>query len=239
MIESEADGNLMCVAIQRDEWYPSRVNFGNSDKHCGLAISETFRGKELEVVKSNSAFVWYFSSLYNNEVGANSQLYTISHENMDSTYDGYSRRCMYFGSEGADIYPTLQSCVDYEDSSKCPWGNGQPNPEFESDLCDFRTASNSQKEMEVKLGLIANGQAVFNIQAVKVVEKKYIIQANAHDGDGWDCLTFEDAGASTNPSRYNWGNGDDWCGVGDWDGYGKEMSLLNNKQAIFILTKLP
>jgi len=238
MIESEADGNKMCVAIQNDEWYPTRVNEGNGDNWCGLSIGEDFEGKETEVVKSNPAFVWYFSNLYNNEVGVDSQLYTISHENMDSTYDGYNMRCMYFGSEGEDIYPTLQSCVDFEDAGKCPWGNGQPNPTFDSKLCDFQTPTNSDQETEVKLGLIANGQAVFNVQAVKVVEKKYIIQANARDGDGWDCLAFEDSGAATNPSRYNWGNGEDWCGVGDWDGYGKEMALLNNKQAVFILTKL-
>merc|ERR1719460_3098306 len=80
--------------------------------------------------------------------------------------------------------------------------------------------------------------AIFQIKAVKLVEKKYIIQARARSNGNWECLAFEDQGAATNPSRYNWGNGEDWCGVGDWDGYGKEMALLNNKQAVFIFTQL-
>ena len=75
-------------------------------------------------------------------------------------------------------------------------------------------------------------------------ESKFLLQNAANgntdsmDNTLWECVVFEKAGASTNPSRYNWGNGDDFCGVGDWEGLGKEIALLNNKQAVFILTSL-
>merc|ERR1712138_127364 len=89
-----------------------------------------------------------------------------------------------------------------------------------------------------------NTQAVFKITPVKLNANKYIIQNAAkgntnYEGDAlWECLAFEKNGAATNPSRYNWGNGDSWCGVGDWEGLGKDVALMNNKQAVFILTFL-
>ena len=73
---------------------------------------------------------------------------------------------------------------------------------------------------------------------------KYILQS-ASKGTStlggqkiWECLAFEEQGAATNPSRYNWGNGDSYCGAGNWEGTGKVVGLLNNKQAVFILTYL-
>jgi len=80
------------------------------------------------------------------------------------------------------------------------------------------------------------------VTPLKLNENKYILQSasKGHKGqDGtpiWECLAFEEQGAATNPSRYNWGNGDTWCGAGDWEGEGKVYGLLNNKQAVFILT---
>merc|ERR1711865_1135598 len=80
---------------------------------------------------------------------------------------------------------------------------------------------------------------LFKVESIKMSEKKYIIQSKSQDGEGsYECVSFDNEGAATNPSRYSWGNGDDFCGVGDWEGYGKEMALLSNKQAIFILTSL-
>merc|ERR1711865_60416 len=49
-----------------------------------------------------------------------------------------------------------------------------------------------------------------------------------------ECLAFADGGSATNPKRYNWGNGDDWCGIHVFDGTAtKQAALLKNKQAVF------
>ena len=89
---------------------------------------------------------------------------------------------------------------------------------------------------------VADGLAVWKITPLKLSESKYILQSaskggmDQHGNKVWECLTFEEQGAATNPSRYNWGNGDDWCGVGNWEGQGKAIALMDNKQAVFILT---
>jgi len=230
MMQSEADGNKQCLAILNNEWFPSRVDYGENGP-CGYSVVGG-----LARVKANNALTWKFTALNNNEVGQDSQLYTISHQSMEpvTSYGGDSTRCMYFGGLGRDVYPSLQSCVDYVDEGDCPWGKGK-----DAGLCDFQSVSDENyTPAEKKENLIANGNAVFKVQAVKMSEQKYIIQAKARDGSGWDCIVFDNEGAATNPSRYNWGNGETFCGVGDWEGYGKEMSLLNNKQAVFILTGL-
>jgi hypothetical protein len=236
MIESEADGTKQCLAIMNEEWFPTRQFLGNGDDYCGIAVDETSDVSPLQLVKANSAFVWKITPMYSNQVGKNNQLFTISHANTDSAYEGGGNdRCLYFGNGGKDVYPSLQSCIDYQ--SDCPWGYAPPSL-TQGSLCDFQVADPDASREDIKEALIQNGQAIFQIKAVKLVEKKYIIQARARSNGNWECLAFEDQGAATNPSRYNWGNGEDWCGVGDWDGYGKEMALLNNKQAVFIFTQL-
>jgi len=236
MIESEADGTKQCLAIMQGEWFPTRQFLGNGDSYCGIPMSADDTRTPTQVVKSNEAFVWTVSNMYNNEVGKNNMLFTISHANTDADYEGGPRsRCLYFGNKGQDVYPSLQSCIDYEDD--CPWGYGATSIS-QGILCDFKLADSLASRNDIKEALIANGQAIFQIKAVKMTEKKYIIQSRSRTDGSWECLAFEDQGAATNPSRYNWGNGEDWCGVGDWDGYGKEMALLNNKQAVFIFTEL-
>lgn len=231
MIESEADGTKQCLAIMPEEWFPTRQFLGNGNGFCGVAVPEDSEKSAIDIVKENKAFVWSVSNMFNNDVGENNQLYTISHGNTDPTYQGGESRCLYFGNGGQDVYPSLQSCIDYE--GNCPWGSGTTSPSL-TNYCDFQTDSE-----DIRTALIENGQAVFQIKSVKMVEKKYIIQSKSRtDKSTWECLAFEDQGAATNPSRYSWGNGDEWCGVGDWDGYGKEMALLNNKQAVFIFTEL-
>lgn len=91
---------------------------------------------------------------------------------------------------------------------------------------------------------MANGQAIWKVTTLKLSEKKFLLQS-AGRGDTdvggrlkFECLVFEKQGAATNPSRYNWGNGDTFCGVGDWEGTGKDIALMANKQAVFILTSL-
>jgi hypothetical protein len=234
LIESEAgaEGSRQCLAILRDEWFPTRVNYGNSDKFCGFAVPDGTN--PLEVASSHAEVKWSLRALNNNEPTSDSELYTISHANMDSSTDGPAR-CMYFGSLGSDVYPTLTSCVDYEDALSCPWGTGE--------FCGYnpRGQAGGAKSSALmrKKNLIRDGTAVFKIKPVKMSEGKYIIMAmNRAKTDFHSCIAFEEQGAATHPSRYNWGNGDDWCGVGDWEGYGKEMALLNNKQAVFIFTNI-
>jgi len=243
MIESEADGNRQCLGIFNGEWYPKRFDNGGSGP-CGYGDKYA---DGIALVKGNTALKWTFTALYNNEAGFDSQLYTISHESMGGSSGGSGKRCMYFGSMGTDIYPTLQSCVDYIGGVDCPWGPQSDR----TNMCDFQIIDKSQVVSgaglpEKKLALIENGQAVFKVESIKMSEKKYIIQSKSQDGKGsYECVSFDNEGAATNPSRYSWGNGDaieggssDFCGVGDWEGYGKEMALLSNKQAIFILTSL-
>jgi len=129
---------------------------------------------------------------------------------------------------GADIYPSLQHCKDYEGNmDMCPWSRPR------EDYCGF----GKDNLLNAQYGY----QAVWRITPLKLNDRKFIIQSSAHgvrDQDGqlsFECLAFEKNGAATNPSRYNWGNGDAWCGAGDWEGQGKDIALLNNKQAVFII----
>ena len=234
MIESEADGNRQCLGIFNDEWYPKRFDNGGSGP-CGYGTEDKYAAG-IALVSGNTALKWTFTALYNNQAGVDSQLYTISHAGMGGSSGGSGKRCMYFGSMGTDIYPTLQSCVDYIGGVDCPWGAEADG----TNMCDFKIIGDGEATLEAKkLALIENGQAVFKVESIKMSEKKYIIQSKSQDGEGsYECVSFDNEGAATNPSRYSWGNGDDFCGVGDWEGYGKEMALLSNKQAIFILTSL-
>merc|ERR1712167_98876 len=116
--------------------------------------------------------------------------------------------------------------------STCPWGSTDSKP-----YCDFQV--DSRTTTDTRGALVDNKLATFKISAVKVIENKFIIQSSARASKNiWECLAFEEQGAATHPSRYNWGNAADWCGVGDWNGYGKQVALMNNKQAVFIFTFL-
>lgn len=91
--------------------------------------------------------------------------------------------------------------------------------------------------------VMLNLQAVWQVTTIKLNERKFLLQSARGNEQGRDleglpmfeCLVFEKQGAATNPSLYNWGNGDTFCGVGDWEGKGKDIALLSNKQAVFIL----
>jgi len=227
LIESEADDNRMCMVMMEEEWYPSRVNYGNGDKYCGISIPADEEKGPLQLVKQMvPGAVWKLTALYGNVDTGYGDIYTIQSRVNQQWH------CLFFGNDGLDMYPSLQTCTgwDINDMANCPWNN--PGKSF----CGFSTEPDSLRE---------NGQAVWKISPVKLVESKFIIQNHAKqlrssiEGDSlWECLAFEKQGAATNPSRYNWGNGDDWCGAGDWEGLGSEIALLNNKQAVFILTYL-
>jgi len=233
MIETEADDEKQCMALMQGEWYPSRVNYGNGDKFCGMAGDSD--GDKRGALLGDGQAIFKFNHIGNDndqQVGRGGDMYTIEHD------DGDGYRCLFFANEGKDLYPSLQSCDSYEITEKadCPWGEGGKGLNY----CGF-----SMEGMNPLDALLSNGQAVWRITPVKLAESKFLLQSaskgRTSDQSGlpiWECLAFEEQGAATNPSRYNWGNGDTWCGAGDWEGRGKENALLNNKQAVFILTFL-
>merc|ERR1712188_357890 len=121
------------------------------------------------------------------------------------------------------------------------YNNGGGRFTIESEADENRQCLTIQKGDWYPSRLNLGNQAVWRITPLKLNDRKFIIQSSAHgvrDQDGqlsFECLAFEKNGAATNPSRYNWGNGDAWCGAGDWEGQGKDIALLNNKQAVFII----
>jgi hypothetical protein len=232
MIESEADDNRMCVALLKGEWYPSRINFGNGEDYCGI-VGDNEDEKKEELLGDGQA-TFKFTQLdpsNDQEKQRGGDMYIIEYN------DGDGFRCLFFGDEGKDIYPSLQNCHSYDIGEKdnCPWDNGGKG----MDYCGF-----SKDGMDPVDALLDNGQAIWRVTPLKLNENKYILQSaskgrTTQDGSKiWECLAFEEQGAATNPSRYNWGNGDTWCGAGDWEGQGKIYALLSNKQAVMILTFL-
>jgi hypothetical protein len=233
MVESEADDNRMCMAMLQGEWYPSRANWGNGEQFCGVAgdDAETQR-KEL---LGDGQAVFKFNHIGNKndqEIKSGGDMYTIEHN------DGNGYRCLFFANGGKDLYPSLQSCDADADigPTGCPWGNVDDKVPY----CGF-----SMEGMDALTALLDNGQAVWRITPLKLSENKFLLQSASKGREDrisgekvWECLAFEEQGAATNPSRYNWGNGDSWCGAGDWNGRGKENALMTNKQAVFILTFL-
>jgi len=231
MMESEADDNKMCVALLQGEWYPSRINFGNGETYCGI-VGETAADKKTALLGDGQA-IFKFTHLGDNdqEKQRGGDMYIIEFN------DGEGDRCLFFGDEGKDIYPSLQNCNSYDiaEQGDCPWNNGAKGLDF----CGF-----AKQGMDPLKALLDNNQAIWRITPLKMNENKYILQSASKGKENqegekiWECLAFEEQGAATNPSRYNWGNGDSWCGAGDWEGEGKVYGLLNNKQAVFILTFL-
>jgi len=232
-METEADDNLMCLAMLKGEWYPSRVNYGNEEggtvdgEWCGAPGATEAEKKEFLMGDGSALFqIVHIGNKNDQEIKRGGDMYIIK--------DNSLNKCLFFGDGGKDLYPSLQSCHSYALDNKlaCGWNKGNADSEF----CGFDTEGMGEKE-----ALMQNGQAVWRISPLKLNEKKYILQSaskgkiNAQNEKIWECLTFEEQGAATNPSRYNWGNGDTWCGAGDWGGLGKQYALLNNKQAVFIL----
>jgi len=248
MIESEADDNRQCVALMQGEWYPSRVNFGNGDNYCGVMggdacdesregfSEESCRNAKIANLEADNHAMWKFTPLFSNVAPNGEQggdLYTIEHD----TANGM--QCLFFGDGGKDIYPSLQNCDSYALGQKenCPWDMGGQGYDF----CGYTKAGMEQDPVRA---LVQNGQAIWKVTPLKLNEGKFLLQSASAGkttditNKVWECLTFEQQGAATNPTRYNWGDGDDWCGAGDWEGQGEVYALLNNKQAVFILTYL-
>jgi len=229
MLETEADDNKQCLAMMRGEWYPSRLNFGNGEDYCGMAGKDAAAKKDALVLDGQAIFkLKHIGNRNDQRAKAGGDMYTLEF----STPQGYS--CLFFGNHGKDIYPSLQNCHAYplDQKDNCPWNN--PGEEF----CGY-----VEDDVDSKTALMENGQAIWRVTPLKLNANKYILQTaskgrmNADNSAKiWECLAFEEQGAATNPSRYNWGNGDDWCGAGDWQGLGPAYGLLNNKQAVFILT---
>merc|ERR1711959_319802 len=211
---TEADENRMCLTIATGDWFPSRVDYGNPDTVCGIPATKT--------IKQFPQLVWSFTGLGDNtrenEEARVSNQYLIR-------YKGKQGSCLFFGDHGKDLYPSLQHCKDYENEAECPWINaraGQPLCGFEVDGTDRRTA------------LLENRQAIWKVTTLQLNERKFLLQSaasgatNPNGVPSYDCLVFEQQGAATHPTRYNWGNGDDFCGAGDWEGKGKDIALMAN-----------
>jgi len=232
LIESQADGNTQCFVIRPNEQFPSRVNYGNAGTKCGYQGNLSMK----QIGEKYKEAVWKIEALYTNKEGernvkkqllpnsmAGTNLYTISHRDMVN--GGGSYKCLHFGDGGKDLYPTL-----------VPASNAQFDRNVRSNdkLCGFK---GSRDPLTRTNAFVKNRLAVWKIEAVKQSEKKFILQSMSRKSY-WECLAFEEQGAATNPSRYMWGNQDSqgFCGIGNWNAEGKRMALLNNKQAVFILT---
>merc|ERR1719199_1564425 len=141
-------------------------------------------------------------------------LYTI-----ESNADGKGWQCLRFGMNGKNQYPDRFS-----------WG------ERNQEQCGFP----SQTGASVEESLIADGQAVFKITKLEDKssrDEKFLIGSNAAH-EGYQCVMFGGHGYDTNPRRFNWGNGDQYCGAGHWNGMTLKDAILNNKQAVWILNYL-
>ena len=80
--------------------------------------------------------------------------------------------------------------------------------------------------------LLANAQAVFRLE--KIEGNKFLVKSNA-DHNGYNCMVFGGHGYDTNPRRMNWGNGDEYCGAGHWNGMSLKDAVLDSKQAVWLL----
>jgi len=137
-------------------------------------------------------------------------LYTI-----ESNADGEGWRCMRFGMDGRNQYPDRHN-----------WANGEHHAS-----CGFP----SQEGASVEESLIADGEAVFRL--VPLRGDKFLVESNAAH-DGYQCVIFGGHGYDTNPRRFNWGNGDEYCGAGHWNGLSLLDAVLDNKQAVWTLTRI-
>ena len=70
-----------------------------------------------QAVKVSGA-AWKFTQLGANlALPKRSDLYTIE-SNVGGTF-----KCLFFGNDGKDIYPSLQTCEGYPQGRDCPWFN--------------------------------------------------------------------------------------------------------------------
>jgi len=215
IIKSEADETLQCLTIDPKSWFPSRVDYGGGGQ-CGASSKEQWKKLQPKVL-------WSFTALGENTKKSSgmgqSNLYLIR-------YGGNDGKCLFFGGRGEDQYPSLQHCQDYDVAADCPWAN------HEAKYCGFRA---TEEGPGGRKGLLKDRTAVWKVTTLKLSEDKFLLQSAAKVLKTYECLAFEKQGTAINPSRYNWGNGEEMCGVGQWSSPGKSLALMNNKQAVFIL----
>jgi len=231
-ITSASDGTPECLSTGGG-MFPERVNYcaGGSDCDeaiaCGLSVLPG--SSEASAVQTVEALQWKLEHLRAN-------LYTIS------ALSQAGWKCLLFENygrmTGGAIYPSLQTCED--EDSDCPWDNAG------NKLCGFEPPE-GEDQLEA---LIANGQAVWKLVPLDPVHhdddrhgdvladnflfENYSRRKRDDDSQTDECLAFTDGGAATNPERYNWGNGDAWCGIRVFDANSTpQEALLANKQAVF------
>merc|ERR1711988_699716 len=102
----------MCVAMLDGEWYPSRVNYGIGDDEGTKKTNLLGEGETIFKFT-------HIGNMNDQELKRGGDMYLIEF----NAGDGY--QSLFFGNEGKDIYPSLQSCDAYalEEKENCPWGN--------------------------------------------------------------------------------------------------------------------
>jgi hypothetical protein len=251
MMESEAEGGSTaagdkeCLAFLSADaanfdgsfTFPERFNWGNGPDYCGYGqtcgdedVAGTLvKRSPKQCLLAEGFATWKFTSLREN-------LYTI-----ESNAGGEGWQCLIFGRNGNELYPSRATCEGWDAAEnggmECPYEAGMP-------LCGFQ-ASGSGSALEA---LLAARAPVWRVIVLKQQANKFLIQSDAANPkkegeDTWKCLSFANNGLDRNPRRYDWGNGGVFCGAGNWNNNedeqeGQLMGILNNKQAVWVLTYL-
>jgi len=249
-VTTEADDTPKCLSSA--DLFPARMNYcsGGSDCSedvaCGLSVSA---GKSAEdAIVQMPSLQWKLEHL-------RADMYTISSLSSNGVWE-----CLMFANYGhilgGALYPSQQNCEDEDDA--CPWGNAG------NELCGFEAADgedqlealiqNKQAVWKiVPLDLVHHDEdrhggllaSYFLLENDSRRDERFEMSMQGQTGHDLtdegktvdrkdECLVFADGGSATNPKRYNWGNGDEWCGIRVFDATStKQEALLENKQAVF------
>mmetsp|Transcript_47739 Transcript_47739/g.121804 ORF Transcript_47739/g.121804 Transcript_47739/m.121804 type:complete len:392 (-) Transcript_47739:218-1393(-) len=191
-IKSAVDDRCLIMGDNGNAAYPGRHNWAAGD-FCGFPEQNGLSAKDSLI--ANKQAVWRLEKLDGN-------LYTIK-----STVD---ERCLIFGGNGNDAYP-----------SRYDWGAG-------GKFCGFPELNG----MSSKESLLENKQAVWELENLD--GNRFIIKSAV----AGRCLIFGGNGNDAYPSRYDWGAGGEFCGFPELNGMSSKESLLDNKQAVYHLQLL-
>eukprot|EP00193_Tetraselmis_chui_P005996 CAMPEP_0177752180 /NCGR_PEP_ID=MMETSP0491_2-20121128/779_1 /TAXON_ID=63592 /ORGANISM="Tetraselmis chuii, Strain PLY429" /LENGTH=401 /DNA_ID=CAMNT_0019267361 /DNA_START=146 /DNA_END=1351 /DNA_ORIENTATION=+ len=191
-IKSAVDDKCLIIGGNGNDAHPSRFSWGNGD-FCGFPAQSGLNAKNSLI--ANKQAVWRLEKLTGN-------LYTVK-----STVDD---KCLIFGGNGNDAYPT-----------RFDWGAG-------GQYCGFPSL-NGMSSME---SLLSNKQGVWEIESV--AGGRFTMKS-AVDGK---CLIFGGNGSDVFPSRLDWGAGGEFCGFPAMNGMNSKDALLANKQGVFNLELL-
>jgi len=247
MMESEAEGGSTaagdkeCLAFLSADaanfdgsfTFPERFNWGNGPSYCGygqqcgdeeVGGAMVPRSPKQCLIQEGYA-TWRFTHVRQN-------LYTV-----ESGAAGSGWECLVFGRRGNELYPSRATCEGWDplqnNGIDCPYQTGMS-------YCGFQASGSGSADE----ALLADRSAVWKVIVLKQQANKFILSSNAaNPPEGYQCLAFANNGLDRNPRRYDWGNGGVFCGAGNWGNNvdemeGQKMGLLNNKQAVWVLTYL-